>query len=78
MIVTLYTVIKSHEPDLWVSPTVRYIDVLTALVNGKSVYDVMGEDAGSHEREHVFATLAELLGCPYDDVYMVWLNAANE
>ena len=57
---------------------VRYIYVLTALVNEKSVYDVMSEDAGSHEREHVFATPAELLGCPYDDVYMVWLNAANE
>ena len=54
------------------------MDVLTALVNGEDVYRVMGKDAGSHEREHVFATLAELLGCEYDDVYLVWLNGGKE
>ena len=73
MTVTIYDEIKSHEEDCLVDEGVRYIDVLSALLNKKDVYAVLGSDADSIDREKVFNTLSEILGCDYDAIYNMWL-----
>lgn len=73
MTVTIYDEIKSHEEDCLVDEGVRYIDVLSALLNKKDVYAVLGSDADSIDREKVFNTLSEILGCDYDAIYNLWL-----
>ena len=73
MTVTIYDEIKSHEEDCLVDEGVRYIDVLSALLNKKDVYAVLGSDADSIDREKVFNTLSEILGCDYDTIYNLWL-----
>ena len=73
MTVTIYDEIKSHEEDCLVDEGVRYIDVLSALLNKKDVYAVLGSDADSIDREKVFNTLSEILGCEYDAIYNLWL-----
>ena len=73
MTVTIYDEIKSHEEDCLVDEGVRYIDVLSALLNKKDVYSVLGSDADSIDREKVFNTLSEILGCEYDTIYNLWL-----
>ena len=78
MEITLYSEIKSCETNSLVKEGVRYMDVLTALVNGSDVYEVMGHDADSFDREHVFQRLSELLGCEYDSVYLLWLNGVQK
>ena len=76
MTVTIYSEIKSHEENCLVDAGVRYIDVLSALLNKKDVYAVLGSDADSIDREKVFQTLSEILGCEYDAIYNLWLEAA--
>ena len=73
MTVTIYDEIKSHEEDCLVDEGVRYIDVMSALLNKKDVYAVLGSDADSIDREKVFNTLSEILGCDYDAIYNLWL-----
>ena len=73
MTVTIYSEIKSHEENCLVDAGVRYIDVLSALLNKKDVYAVLGSDADSIDREKVFNTLSEILGCDYDAIYNLWL-----
>ena len=73
MTVTIYDEIKSHEEDCRVDEGVRYIDVMSALLNKKDVYAVLGSDADSIDREKVFNTLSEILGCDYDAIYNLWL-----
>lgn len=73
MTVTIYDEIKSHEEDCLVDEGVRYIDVMSALLNNKDVYAVLGSDADSIDREKVFNTLSEILGCDYDAIYNLWL-----
>ena len=74
MTVTIYDEIKSHEENCLVDAGVRYIDVLSALLNKKDVYAVLGSDADSIDREKVFQTLSEILGCDYDAIYNLWLE----
>ena len=76
MTVTIYDEIKSHEEDCLVDEGVRYIDVMSALLNKKDVYEVLGSDADSIDREKVFNTLSEILGCDYDAIYNLWLEDA--
>ena len=76
MTVTIYDEIKSHEEDCLVDEGVRYIDVLSALLNKKDVYAVLGSDADSIDREKVFQTLSEIMGCEYDTIYSLWLEDA--
>ena len=73
MTVTIYDEIKSHEEDCLVDEGVRYIDVMSALLNKKDIYAVLGSDADSIDREKVFNTLSEILGCDYDAIYNLWL-----
>lgn len=73
MTVTIYDEIKSNEENCLVDAGVRYIDVLSALLNKKDVYAVLGSDADSIDREKVFNTLSEILGCDYDAIYNLWL-----
>ena len=73
MTVTIYDEIKSHEEDCLVDEGVRYIDVMSALLNKKDVYAVLGSDADSIDREKVFNTLSEILGSDYDAIYNLWL-----
>ena len=73
MTVTIYDEIKSNEEDCLVDEGVRYIDVMSALLNKKDVYAVLGSDADSIDREKVFNTLSEILGCDYDAIYNLWL-----
>ena len=76
MTVTIYDEIKSHEENCLVDAGVRYIDVLSALLNKKDVYAVLGSDADSIDREKVFQTLSEILGCDYDAIYNLGLDDA--
>ena len=76
MTVTIYSEIKSHEENCLVDAGVRYIDVLSALLNKKDVYSVLGSDADSIDREKVFQTLSEIMGCEYDAIYNLWLDGA--
>ena len=76
MTVTIYDEIKSHEEDCLVDEGVRYIDVLSALLNKKDVYAVLGSNADSIDREKVFQTLSEIMGCEYDAIYNFWLDDA--
>lgn len=76
MTVTIYDEIKSHEENCLVDAGVRYIDVLSALLNKKDVYAVLGSDADSIDREKVFQTLSEIMGCEYDAIYNLWLEDA--
>ena len=76
MTVTIYSEIKSHEENCLVDAGVRYIDVLSALLNKKDVYAVLGSDADSVDRAKVFQTLSEILGCDYDAIYNLWLKNA--
>ena len=73
MTVTIYDEIKSNEENCLVDAGVRYIDVMSALLNKKDVYAVLGSDADSIDREKVFQTLSEILGCDYDAIYNLWL-----
>ena len=73
MTVTIYSEIKSNEENCLVDSGVRYIDVLSALLNKKDVYAVLGSDADSIDREKVFQTLSEIMGCDYDAIYNLWL-----
>ena len=50
MTVTIYDEIKSHEENCLVDAGVRYIDVLSALLNKKDVYAVLGSNADSIDR----------------------------
>ena len=77
MTVTIYDEIKSHEENCLVYAGVRYIDVLSALLNKKDVYAVLGSDADSIDREKVFQTLSEIMGCEYDAIYNLWLEDAQ-
>ena len=77
MTVTIYSEIKSHEENCLVDAGVRYIDVLSALLNKKDVYAVLGSNADSIDREKVFQTLSEILGCEYDAIYNLWLEDAH-
>ena len=77
MTVTIYDEIKSHEENCLVDAGVRYIDVLSALLNKKDVYAVLGSDADSIDREKVFQTLSEIMGCEYDAIYNLWLEDAQ-
>ena len=76
MTVTIYDEIKSHEENCLVDAGVRYIDVLSALLNKKDVYAVLGSNADSIDREKVFHTLSEILGCDYDAIFHLWLKNA--
>ena len=73
MTVTIYSEIKSHEENSLVDAGVRYIDVLSALLNKKDVYAVLGSYADSIDREKVFQTLSEIMGCEYDAIYNLWI-----
>lgn len=77
MTVTIYDEIKSNEENCLVDAGVRYIDVLSALLNKKDVYAVLGSDADSIDREKVFQTLSEIMGCDYDAIYNLWLEDAT-
>ena len=77
MTVTIYDEIKSHEENCLVDAGVRYIDVLSALLNKKDVYAVLGSNADSIDREKVFQTLSEIMGCDYDAIYNLWLEDAH-
>ena len=76
MTVTIYSEIKSHEENCLVDAGVRYIDVLSALLNKKDVYAVLGSNADSIDREKVFQTLSEIMDCDYDAIYNLWLEDA--
>ena len=76
MTVTIYDEIKSHEENCLVDAGVRYIDVLSALLNKKDVYAVLGSNADSIDREKVFQTLSEIMGCDDDAIYNLWLEDA--
>ena len=76
MTVTIYDEIKSHEENCLVDAGVRYIDVLSALLNKKDVYAVLGSNADSIDREKVFQTLSEIMGCEYYAIYNLWLKNA--
>ena len=76
MTVKIYDEIKSHEENCLVDAGVRYIDVLSALLNKKDVYAVLGSNADSIDREKVFQTLSEIMGCEYDAIYNLWLEDA--
>ena len=76
MTVTIYDEIKSHEENCLVDAGVRYIDVLSALLNKKDVYAVLGSNADSIDREKVFQTLSEIMGCEYDAIFNLWLKNA--
>ena len=76
MTVTIYDEIKSHEENCLVDAGVRYIDVLSALLNKKDVYAVLGSDADSIDRGKVFQTLSEIMGCEYYAIYNLWLKNA--
>ena len=77
MTVTIYDEIKSHEENCLVDAGVRYIDVLSALLNEKDVYAVLGSDADSIDRGKVFRTLSEIMGCDYYAIYNLWLKNAS-
>ena len=76
MTVTIYDEINSHEEDCLVDEGVCYIVIMSALLNKKDVYAVLGSDADSIDREKVFQTLSEILGCEYDAIYNLWLEDA--
>ena len=76
MTVTIYDEIKSHEESCLVDAGVRYIDVMSALLNEKGVHAVLGSNADSIDREKVFQTLSEIMGCEYDAIYNLWLEDA--
>ena len=73
MTVTIYDEIKPNEENCLVDAGVRYIDVMSALLNKKDVYAVLGSDADSIDREKIFNTLSEILDCDYDAIYNRWL-----
>ena len=74
MELTLYSEIKSAN----VNKGVRYIDVLSALLKGEEVYDLLGKNADSFDRVDIFNTLSELMDCDYDSIYLLWVKNNSE
>lgn len=70
MELTLYSEINCA----YVNKGVRYIDVLSALLKGEEVYDLLGKNADSFDRVNIFNTLSELMNCDYDSIYLLWVK----
>lgn len=66
----------SDELGETLSPSITFLD-LNNLLNcgeGKNVYELLGGYSDTVIRERCFQKLAELINCPYDDIYSQWLK----
>lgn len=53
---------------------ITFSDVLFGMLDKRDVYDIIAV-GDSIIRERVFGKISALMGCPYNNIYYIWMNS---